>query len=434
MNEMYFSKHLSIQGKYDVVVVGSGPAGICAAVSSARQGSKVCLIERYGSVGGNLTVGHVGPILGLVSKGTMRDEVVNLLGVFDNDMDGRYGLVHDIEKAKKALINFVNHENITVLLQTTAADVIVEENRLKGVIISNKEGLQVVLGKLFVDCSGDADVAYYAGCEIEKGRDDGLMQPVTLEYTIDKLDETRAINCIGDIDDVQLNGRRFLDYCYECAEKGLLPMEAAAVRLHRTVYPGQRQVNTTQFNKIDSTNVIDVFKAEVALRNQIYTITDFLRKYVPGYENAQVISSGTTLGVRETRRVMGMYVLNRSDVLVGRRFDDVLVHKAVFLIDIHNPDGPGQAEKKVAEAQPYDIPYRCFVPRKIDGLFVAGRCISGDHSAHASYRVMSICMAMGQSVGIAASLCAAEDTLPRKLDPAKVQKVLLDSGVDLFSK
>lgn len=434
MKKVDFAKSLPMQGSYDVVVTGSGPAGICAAVSSARQGSKVCLIERYGSVGGNLSVGHIGPILGMVSKGTMREEVVSLLGVPDNDFDGVVGVAHDMEKAKRVLANFVDHENITVLLQTMVSDVVLENEKIIGVVIANKEGLQVVSGKVFIDSSGDGDVAFFAGCEIEKGREDSLMQPVTLEYTIDRLDESEAIVCIGDIDDVQFKGQRFLDYCKDCAEKGDIPSEAAAVRLHKTVYPGQRQVNTTQFNKIDGTKTSDVFKAEVALRNQITVITDFLRSHLPGYENAHIISSGTTLGVRETRRVMGDYVLTRADVLSGRKFDDVLVHDALFFIDIHNPAGSGQAEKEIARVKPYDIPYRCFVPRKIEGLYIAGRCISGDHSAHASYRVMSICMAMGQAVGIAASLCASENIVPRKLDVTKVQRILTGLGVDLFSK
>ena len=435
MEKVNFTKVLPVQGTYDVVVSGSGPAGICAAVSAARQGSKVCLIERYGSVGGNLSVGHVGPILGMVGEGTMRTEMVNLLNVPDNDMTGEVAIAHDMEKAKTVLANLINAEkNITVLLQTMVSDVVLEGNRIKGLVISGKEGLQVVEGKVVIDSTGDGDVSFFAGCEIQKGREDGLMQPVTLEYTVNNLDESKAITCIGDIDDVQFKGKRFLDWCKDCADNGEIPAAVAAVRLHKTVYPGHRQVNTTQLNKIDSTKTSDLFKAEVELRNQIDTVTDFLRTHLPGYENCEVISSGTTVGTRETRRVMGDYVLTREDILAGKRFDDVMVHKAIFFVDIHNPEGAGQAEKVIALPKPYDIPYRCFVPKKIEGLYTAGRCISGDHSAHASYRVMSICMAMGQAVGVAASLCVKEGVLPRQLDVKKVQTVLTGLGVDLFSE
>lgn len=434
MKSVVFNRTLPVIGDYDVVVAGAGPAGIAAAVSAARCGAKVALLERYGVVGGNLSVGHVGPILGMVGKGTMRDELVRLLGVPDNDMIGEVGVAHDMEKAKCVLADFVDHENITVFLQTAVADVLMDGGRVYGLVVCGKEGMRAVTGKVIVDSTGDGDVSFLCGAEIEKGRDDGLMQPVSLEYTIDGLDESRAIVCIGDVDEVRLGDEKFLDYCRKCADNGLLPENLAAVRLHRTVREGQRQVNTTQMNKIDSTRTEDLFKAEVELRHQINIVTDFLRANLPGYENCHITSSGTTLGVRESRRVMGEYKLTENDIIVGRRFDDVAVHKAEFIVDIHNPDGAGQAEANIQYCIPYDIPYRCFVPLKIDGLLVAGRCISGTHKAHASYRVMSICIAMGEAVGAAAAICADEGIVPRSLDYRKLQKKLVSFGIDLFSK
>lgn len=433
MNSISYSKSIPIIGNHDVVIAGSGPAGICAAVAAAREGVDVALIERYGVVGGNLSVGHVGPILGMVSKGTMRDEVVSLLGVDKNDMIGEIGVAHDMERAKRVLADFVNMENITVYLQNTVSDVIMDGDTVKGLIISGKEGLSAVMGKIVIDCTGDADVAFLSGVPTEKGREDGLMQPVTLEFTLTGIDEDKAIVCIGDVDEVQFNGKRFLDYCKECAENGELPPALAAVRLHRTSTPGERQVNTTQLNRIDSTKTEDLFKAEVELRNQIKIITDFCKSHLPGYENCKVSSSGTTMGVRESRRIVGEYVMKVEDVAEGRRFQDAIVHKAEFIVDIHNPNGAGQAEAKIQYSKPYDIPYRAFVPLVVQGLLVAGRCISGTHKAHASYRVMSICMAMGQAVGIASALCVKKNILPRVLDAKEIQDVLMQKGVDLFS-
>ena len=433
MSLINYSKELPLLGDYDVVVAGAGPAGITAAVSAQRCGSKVALVERYGVIGGNLTVGHVGPILGMVGKGTMRDEVLGLLGVSFNDMSGKVGVAHDTERAKIELAKFVDCENITVFLQTQVSDVLMEHNRIRGLVVSTKEGLGAILGNVIVDCTGDGDVAFFSGAEFEKGRDDGLMQPVSLEYTLSSLDEKNAITCIGDVDDVMFGNERFLDYCAKCASKGDLPAHLAAVRLHKTTREGERRVNTTQLNRIDSTNVKHIFKAEVELRKQISIVTKFISSHLPGYEKCIVASSGDTLGVRESRRIIGEYKLTSADVISGKKFDDVVVHDAEFIIDIHNPDGAGQAESNIQYSKPYDIPYRCFIPLKIDGLLVAGRCISGTHRAHASYRVMSICLAMGQAAGVAAALSAKEKVMPRLLDYKKIQASLKKQGVELFS-
>ncbi len=432
MNSINYQKQIEIRKEYDVVVAGAGPAGICAAVAAAREGAKVALVERYGVVGGNLTTGYVGPILGMVGKGTMRDEIVKLLGVPENDMIGITGKAHDFEHAKIALTEFVAHENIDVYLQSSVYDVVKEGDTVKGLILATNEGHFAIMGKVTIDATGDAIVSYLAGADIEKGRDDGLMQPVTLEFTIDGVDESKGVICIGDVDDVELNGMRFLDFCQKCADEGKIPQKIAAVRLHPTVHKCQRQVNTTQANGVDMTKVEDIFPADLELRRQIELLVDFFRSTLPGYENCRCISSGTTTGVRETRRVMGDYVITAEELAEGKRFADVVVHKAEFIVDIHNPEGAGQAEEHIQYCKPYDLPYRCFTPSKVEGLYVAGRPISGTHRAHASYRVMSICMAMGEAVGIAAALCAKHGCTPRQLDVKQLKKVMTDKGIELF--
>ena len=167
-------------------------------------------------------------------------------------------------------------------------------------------------------------------------------------------------------------------------------------------------------------------------RCQMVLLETFLRENVPGYENVRITASGTTTGVRESRRVMGDYVIDASELAAGCRFPDVVVHKALFIVDIHNPAGPGQAEDHIQYCQPYDLPYRCFLPKGIEGLLVAGRCISGTHRAHASYRVMSICMAMGEAVGMAAALAAARNCTPRALPVTDLQAAMTARGIHLF--
>ena len=431
-NAINYTKQLKVQGAYDVVVAGSGPAGICAAVAAAREGAKVALVERYGVVGGNLTTGYVGPILGMVGPGTMRDELVELLGVPENDMIGVTGRAHDFEMAKIRLMQFVNHPNIDVYLQTTVTDVIKEGDTLRGIVATSGEGQFALLGKVTVDATGDGLVSFLAGATTEKGREDGLMQPVTLEFTIDGVDESKGVICIGDVDDVRLGDERFLDYCKRLSLEGEIPERIAAVRLHPTTHSGQRQVNTTQVNGIDMTRVDHIFKADLELREQILTLLNFFHKHIPGYENCRVISSGTTTGVRETRRVIGDYIITAEEMAAGCRFEDVIVHRAEFIVDIHNPEGSGQAEEHIQYCDPYDLPYRCFTPKGIENLYTAGRCISGTHRAHASYRVMSICMAMGEAVGIAAAMCSQSGCTPRELSVKELQNRLTSKGIELY--
>ncbi|OPX45110.1 putative thiazole biosynthetic enzyme [Ruminiclostridium hungatei] len=323
-----YSKNLTAIKHYDVIVAGGGPAGICAAVAAAREGVSVALVERNGVLGGNMTAGHAGPILGEVAPGGMRDELMGLLGVPHNHMPGVVGLAHDAERARHALTNFVNDAGVEVYLQSPVSDVIMEDNRVRGVVITGKRGMYALAAEVTVDATGDGDVAFFSG--------------------------------------------------------------AQSVCLHRTVTPRERRVNTTQESRM-----------------------------------------AETLGVCETRRFIGEYVLKDEDLAAGKKFDDAIVHNANFIADIHNPEGEGQAEGVPEEVKPYDIPYRCFIPLKTENLILAGRCISGTHRAHASYRVMTICMAMGQGTGIAAALAAKSNIAPRDLSPALVRDRLIDLGVKL---
>ena len=429
-----YTKELEVIASYDVAVVGSGPAGICAAVAAARQGKNVAIIERYGAVGGNLTIGTVGPLMGSVAKGTMRDELGGMLRVAHNNMNATNGHVHDMQNAKRLLLEFLMDAGVTLYIQTTVVDVIKDGAALTGLVVSRREGLGVIESKQFIDATGDGDVAAFCGAPWEMGRTkDGLTQPVTLMYLLTDVDDSRALCCYGEEDNVQFNGERFLDFTARCCEQGILPKNCSSVRLYPTVNPGERLVNTTQCNYINPLCTEDLVKAEVVLRKQIDEITNFLRQYVPGYENCNVKFSADTMGVRESRRIMGGYVLSVEDLRAGRRFEDVIVHKANFTVDIHNPDGGGQAEGLAEVVHPYDIPYRCLVPQNVENLLVTGRCISATHEAMASFRIMSVCMALGEASGIAAAIAAEQGVRPRELDVKLVQNALTAKGADLFS-
>lgn len=419
---------------YDVIVAGGGPAGIAAAVSAARQGADTLLVERYGIVGGMMTSGYVNPVLGLVAPGSMRDEVLELLGA--HAMKTRNGdeMSVDTEQAKYLLLKFLIDAGVTVMLQTPVVAAVQEGNTVTGLTVSTPEGLRTVCGKVIVDATGDGTAAALAGAEWEMGREsDGKCQPTTLEFTVDGVDESRGITCWGGTDPVRMpDGQRYSDFCKQKNREGELPENVSIVRLHRTANPGERSINATQANGYNTLTPEGIVGAEYELRCQINSIVAFLRSYVPGFEECRLKATGSTLGVRETRRIMGDYVVNDEDVETGTRKEDVVVHKAWFLIDIHNPSGGGQAEGHSQPAIPYDIPYRALLPRGLDNMLTCGRCISGTHRAHASYRVMGVCLATGQAAGIAAALAAKNNIAPRALHVKAVQDALTKAGAKLW--
>jgi hypothetical protein len=415
--------------KYDVVIAGAGPAGIACALESARSGLKTALIERYGCVGGNLTLGYVGPLLGRVCPGTIAEELEDAFCV-------RRGAVPDFEKAKIALTVLLDEAGVDVYLQTSVVGADKVGDKIERVHTAGKFGRISFEAKTFVDATGDGDLAFESGCDFEMGRDgDGLVQPVTLMFEIDGVDPNQPLLCRHEEDYTDLgDGREFLALCREACKSGELPENVNIVRLYSTGVKGERMVNATQENSIDALDPVAVFKAEVSLRTQIGKVVAFLKNNIPGFENINIKGSASTLGVRETRRVVGRYQLTESDLMVGRTYPDSVVHKARFALDIHNPSGAGQSvvsEKRPVTPEFYDIPFSAMCPVGCNNLILAGRCISGTHVAHSSYRVMRICMAMGQAAGAAAAVMKQTETDTDTVNVDLIRAHLISRGVKL---
>ena len=400
----------------DVLVCGGGPAGVAAAVTAARCGARTLLVERYGRLGGMAVHALVGPLMGGV-KSPFVSRVLERVG-------GHRAAPETIDLEYAALLD---EAGAGILLHAWAGEALMHECRVTGIRVLTKEGFHRLDAKVVIDATGDGDIAHMAGAAFEQGRDgDGLLQPVSVMFRIAGVDTQRGLlcGCEEEARIVRVPEGTWEETVLAGQTAGELPPEIGIIRVYESCYPGERVINATQVNGIDGTRTRDLTRAEFAARRQAAQVVAFLKKHAPGYEQIRISAMPAVLGVRETRRVLGVKYLTREDVTGGRRCEDAVVVGADFPVDIHNPTGGGQAEGFAAHVKPYDIPYGCLVPRDIDGLLLAGRCISGSHDAHASYRVQCIAMAIGAAAGAAAAIAARTRVQPRAVKPQDVQQAL----------
>ena len=405
---------IPISAQVDVLVVGGGPAGFAAAVAAARSGVKTLLVERYGFLGGMATAGLVNPFMVSRIEGEL-----NLQGIFGEVIDrlnaenaaqegelfGQPHIVFDSEILKSILQEMVKESGAKPILHSLATGVILKDNILKGIAIENKSGQQRILSKVIIDATGDGDIAFMAGVPCETGRkEDGLAQPMTLNFRVGGVDTSRMPSR-DEINRLYIKAKK--DKEFSCPREKLLWFE--------TIRAGELHFNTTRVPKRDGTKVEDLTAAELEARQQVMGLVRFLKNRVPGFENSYLLSTAAQIGVRETRRIKGEYVLTKDNILCGQKFEDA-VARASYPIDIHNPEGEGTIFQPLPEGVYYEIPYRCLVPQKIDNLLVAGRPISVTHEALSSTRVMPTCMATGEAAGTAAAISAKKNIIPRKID------------------
>lgn len=427
------SAEIPVIASVDVLVLGAGPAGIGAAVWAARMGSNTMLIEQAGDVGGISTIGMMSHWTGN-TKGGFYEEILTLSADLNNTSE-EYGFngyprqIINPERLKTVYLKVLNDAGVKLRLYTFASNVIMEDNVLKGVIIESKSGREAVFAKVVIDCTGDGDIAAKAGATYYIGREsDGAMQPASIMFKVGGVDYNRAIFPGGFEHTVEVPAGEI-----QSLGKKNLPFPAGHVLLYRSSLPGVVTCNMTNCTGIDGTNADDLVKATIICREQIDPIIEFLRKYAPGYENCYLISSASLIGIRETRHFKGVQTITEQDIKDARVFDNWVVTKAHFNFDVHNMTGNGLDESgsqnDFHQTNGYTIPYGCLVPESIDGLLLAGRNISGTHMAHANYRVMPICMNMGQAAGIAASIACKQNILPRDVVVSDIQQILQSNGV-----
>ena len=446
------ARELKVRAEVDVLVVGAGPAGIMAAEAAAQDKSlKVMLIEQRGYLGGNLTIGlpilsFLGPKGNQVVKGGAQRFIDRMWakGAASEHKPCKNHMsltIIDPDQAKTVAWEVMDDAGVEVLLYVFVTDTIVEDGKVKGVIIESKAGREVILAKTVIDCTGDGDVAFRAGVECNKGDEKGGMQPPTLMYLMRGVEMQKLRDAICnepekyDMDVMppsQFREGKFITVglrgCIIEAQKQGYKVPVARTILITGLNDDEIWVNMTRVNGIDSTEPASYTRGEHDARRQMYEVTDYLKNFVPGFESAWIERSAAFLGIRESRVIVGKYVMTAQDILHQKSFDDVIA-VAGYPVDIHHAEG-GDCTMLFCE-DAYDIPYGVLVPQHIEGLLVAGRCSSMDHEAMAATRVMSTCMALGEAAGVAARVALADGVLPSQVDVKNVQTALLENGAYL---
>ena len=409
--------------EYEVIVVGSGPSGVAAAVSAGCSGAHTLLIESLGRVGGISTSGLMSHFTGSVGN-RLYWEILERAAAKNSFAPGEVTPRIDPELLTVTYYEMLEEAGVELLLYTTVCDVIMEGHKLTGVICHNKDGFSAYRGKVIIDASGDGDVAFKSGAAFVQGREsDGQMQPATLMFKVAGVDMDRAVfpgsfETLVDTEKGEL----------QALAREKLPHPAGHVLLYRSTIPGIVTCNMTNAIGIDGTKAEDLTRAEITCRKQIGPILDFLREYVPGYEHCYLISSASLIGIRETRHFKGLRILTAEDVSEARQHGDYVVFDAHFDFDVHNLTGAGLdvtgCQHNFTQIKGYTIPYGCLVPEKVDGLLLAGRNISGTHMAHSSFRAMPICVGIGEGAGLAAALAVKQGKEPREVQPADIQALL----------
>ena len=416
------AREVPVIGRYDVIVCGGGPSGTTAALAARRAGLSVLVIEGQGQLGGTGVSGMVSEWLGGDNGGIFHEFAAETLeqGI---SRKSDWGPAFDPFAMAAYLDRKVAGEGIETLLHTQCVDVRVENRRISHVILFNKSGFQAVAGKAFVDATGDADIAERSGCVTVKGREeDGLMTPTTLIFHVSGVDEQKLEG------QFEKYGNRLLKQIEELTAQGEWPFPYNRFITRKLNEDGVWMVNTIRLVGLDGTKGEHVSEGMVRGREEARKLMEIFRKHVPGYEHARIKAVAPFLGVRETRRISGEFMMTIEDLArwVDDRsmFDDVIGY-STWGFDLPNPRqpsvNPDPTRKGLPRGKP--IPYRVMVPRPIANLICPGRAISVERMLLGSLRVMSPCMAMGQAAGQAAAQVVAKGVSFAEVDA----EVLVDA-------
>ncbi len=449
------ARQVPVIADVDVCVIGGGPSGLPAAIAAARQGASVLLVEMHGFFGGMATAGFVGPILGHTAS---RSDIPAIGGIPREMCERMAGIGHAVEW-EKSLKNWgvaftaegykiiadrmVREAGVRTLFHCFFVDSVVEAGRMTHAIVESKSGRQAISAKVFVDATGDADAAYRAGAECTKGRPaDG--RPMSMG----------SMFHIGGVDKVPTEAKQTaVAKLREAVQAGELNLYGCGMGGHgSTLRPHEGSVNMTRFAG-DCTDVEVLTEGEFATRDMTWRSLEIFRS-VPGCEGLYIAATPAHVGLRESRQLVGLARITGEDAVKANKYEDSIA-RCGYWIDIHCPRGlvdggavhlcsvnctktdcymlTEYADQLPDELYPpdgdwFDIPYRCLVPEKIDGLLVCGRCISADYQAMSAMRVMGPCMATGQAAGTAAAMAALAQIRPRSVDVPTLRETLAATG------
>ena len=420
MRTVKIEKQVPIVGSYDVVVCGGGPAGFIAAITAAREGARTALIERYGFLGGMATAGYVSPISEFkfddaIVIGGVPWEFIERLEAMDGAFVERDigNIAFDPERYKLCAQRMVLEAGVTLYTNSYLTGCVCENNIIRQVIIENKNGAEAIESKVFIDATGDADLAYAAHVPMQPMNGESL-QPLSTYFILQGVDTSSPM-----IQEAMHHNKQGKNcHCLPVREKLLEMMKTQEMPnfggpwFCTLLRDGAVTVNMTR-TTANACDNRDYARAECQLREDVFTLADLLRQTFPEFKNARVASVAVQAGVRETRRIVGVHTVTGEEYVNAVHYEDSVSH-GIHPIDIHSSKQSEQYTYFLK--QPAYVPYRALIAPDYPNLFVAGRCLSADRQAFASLRVQGSCMDMGQAAGAAAAQCAASGNPVQKAD------------------
>ncbi|MEF3308654.1 FAD-dependent oxidoreductase [Paenibacillus sp. GYB004] len=444
--------------RYDVIVCGGGPSGAAAAIAAGRAGARVLLVERYGFCGGMATSALVNPWAGHEYPHPVTGDMGSLIGGIFKEIvrglheAGGYGseLTHsafDEERLKVVYDCMLQEAGVDMLYHTIVTDVVCRNGRIESIGVASKDGARAIEGDMFIDATGDADLASLAGCEWSLGRPaDQLTQAMTVSFRMGNVNKPLMLKHLRERNETGHKKARLLvePYFQEAIRAGRLHYPYRNwIHFYDYPHPGVLHFNMTRINKVNGLVAKDLSFSETEGRRQAFLLADWLRAEVPYFSGAYLEKVACQVGVRETRHIQGLYTVTEQDITGAAKFDDAIVRSRYF-IDIHSPTGSGFDHESstgygavadrynVPEGDYYEVPYRAIVPKGVQNLLVPCRALSATHEASAAIRVMATMTGIGEAAGIAASHAASRGIAAQEVDPQWLRSRLdyLSEGPD----